>query len=95
MDYTVELSDEASQQRSSLSQTDQRKVDRGLSRIRESPFCVPGHTVPLRGQSATSTQLSRAYRYRAGDLRIFYVIDRNQRTVYVLSVERRTTTTYR
>jgi len=98
MDYSLELSEEASQQHDSLTEADKKKVDRGLARIRGSPIHVPGRTELLRGRRrsrSSSEQLDRTYRYRTNGLRIFYVVNSDAKVVSVLAITRRTTTTYR
>jgi len=86
--YRVRLSQGAAETYDGLQDRDRRKVNRGIDLIGVEPFYAPGKIIPLSGV------LKGKHRCKIPPWRIIYEINRRAREVLVLTIERRSESTY-
>ena len=85
MSWAVNLSNRARKNLKHVPVADQQRIAAQLDAMRVNP--LSGDVVKLKGQDA--------FRRRVGNYRIIFRIDFKLHAVAILSIERRTTTTYR
>ena len=85
MSWAVNLSNRARKNLKHVPVADQQRIAAQLDAMRVNP--LSGDVVKLKGQDA--------FRRRVGNYRIIFRIDFKLLAVAILSIERRTTTTYR
>ena len=85
MSWAVNLSDRARKNLKRVPVADQQRIAAQLDAMRVNP--LSGDVVKLKGQDA--------FRRRVGNYRVIFRIDFKSLAVAILSIEHRTTTTYR
>ena len=86
MQWDLAIAKRAARDLESLSSVDRKRIDRAFEAMRADPFA--GDIKFIQGAAGT-------LRRRVGPWRIFFSVDIAKRTVMILTVVRRTTTTYR
>lgn len=87
--YDIKLSHNAVKVYKKLQAKDLKKIDNALSIIEKNPIYFPGKIIHLMGK------LYGKYRYKIGDWRIIYTVDKDNEEVNVEAIALRSSNIYR
>ncbi len=85
MNWEVVFTNRALKDRKRLEKKDRKRVSGALLRMQENPFA---------GDRSALSGYENIYRLRIGPWRIFYTLDYQDKTVYILHIRRRGSKTY-